>query len=69
MLPADCAERFAHVRPLGAGGFGEVHLAIQLGLGREVVIKVLREFTDLELIQRFEREAQLPAQLGHPGIQ
>ncbi len=56
--------------PLGAGGMGEVYRATDTKLQREVAIKVLPgDFTkDRERLARFEREAQLLAQLHHPNI-
>ncbi len=55
---------------LGEGGMGEVYRATDTRLKREVAIKVLsQEFTeDKERLARFEREAQLLAQLHHPNI-
>jgi Tol biopolymer transport system component len=55
---------------LGEGGMGEVYRATDSKLKREVAIKVLPvAFTaDPERLARFEREAQLLAQLHHPHI-
>jgi len=55
---------------LGEGGMGEVYRATDTKLQRQVAIKVLpAAFTeDKERLQRFEREAQLLAQLHHPNI-
>src|SRR5438105_1636650 len=55
---------------LGAGGMGEVYRAHDSKLKRDVAIKVLpAAFTeDPERLARFEREAQLLAQLHHPNI-
>jgi eukaryotic-like serine/threonine-protein kinase len=55
---------------LGEGGMGEVYRAHDTKLKRDVAIKVLpATFTeDKERLQRFEREAQLLAQLHHPNI-
>jgi Tol biopolymer transport system component len=55
---------------LGEGGMGEVYRATDSKLKREVAIKVLpAAFTnDPERLARFEREAQLLAQLHHPHI-
>jgi tRNA A-37 threonylcarbamoyl transferase component Bud32/dipeptidyl aminopeptidase/acylaminoacyl peptidase len=70
-LPAGA--RFNHyeiLSPLGEGGMGEVYRASDTKLDRQVAIKVLPEaFTqDPERLARFEREAQLLAQLHHPNI-
>src|SRR5690349_3658019 len=55
---------------LGEGGMGEVYRATDSRLKREVAIKVLpAAFTaDAERLARFEREAQVLAQLHHPNI-
>jgi len=55
---------------LGEGGMGEVYRATDTKLRRDVAIKVLpAAFTeDKERLARFEREAQLLAQLHHPNI-
>ncbi len=55
---------------LGEGGMGEVYRAHDSRLKREVAIKVLPAafVADQERLARFEREAQLLAQLNHPNI-
>ncbi len=55
---------------LGSGGFGRVYRARDLGLEREVAIKVLHPAltADLGVVERFRREAQLAARLSHPNI-
>lgn len=55
---------------LGQGGMGIVYLARHPRLPRSVALKLLnREVsTDPELVRRFEREADVVAQLEHPGI-
>lgn len=68
-LGAALAPRYRLIRKLGAGGMGEVHLAEDLSLGREVAVKVLRRnlATDL-FIAKLRDEARIVAQLSHPGI-
>ncbi|WP_084472723.1 serine/threonine-protein kinase [Nocardia alba] len=57
-------------RVLGQGGMGTVYLAEHPRLPRSVALKLLnREFSaDQELQRRFEREADVVAQLDHPSI-
>jgi serine/threonine-protein kinase len=55
---------------IGSGGFGRVYRARDLGLEREVAIKVLHPqlTADPGVMERFRREAQLAARLRHPNI-
>ncbi len=55
---------------LGAGGMGEVWLARDSKLGRDVALKVLPPHLagDVERMGRFQREAQMLASLNHPNI-
>jgi Tol biopolymer transport system component len=55
---------------IGAGGMGEVYKATDTRLNRTVAIKVLPpHFADnVDMKQRFEREAQTIAGLNHPNI-
>ena len=61
---------FRLLRLLGRGGMGEVFLAQDLKLGRQVALKLLpRGFeADPERLRLFEREARAAAALNHPNI-
>lgn len=61
---------FEIIGMVGKGGMGEVYLARDTRLGRDVAIKVLPEnfAKDEERLSRFEREARLLASLNHPNI-
>ena len=58
------------LRPLGAGGMGEVYRARDARLGRDVALKVLPAdyVRDTDRLARFEREARMLASLNHPHI-
>lgn len=62
--------RFRLLRLLGSGSFGEVYLAYDPKLDRQVAIKVARQdrVSDPQDVQRFFREARAVAQFKHPHI-
>jgi tetratricopeptide (TPR) repeat protein len=60
--------RFELLRPLGAGGMGEVWLARQDGLERHVAVKILPSATHRPSIDRLRREAQALARIRHPYV-
>jgi TolB-like protein len=68
-LTAALAGRFAIERELGQGGMATVYLARDLKLPRMVAVKVLRrELAEVLGTERFLREIQTVAGLGHPHI-
>src|SRR5215475_10119133 len=58
------------LEPLGRGGMGEVHLALDTRLRRKVAVKLLpAEFTtDDGRVRRFAQEARAASALNHPNI-
>lgn len=58
------------IRPVGQGGFGIVYLAYDLQQNRNVALKLPRMDTiaNQDRRDRFEREAQICADLDHPAI-
>jgi hypothetical protein len=63
--------RYRLLRRAGAGACGEVFLARDEELGREVAVKLFREFSGHQAVAalaRFEREAKLLAQHPHPAV-
>lgn len=62
--------RYVLGRFLGSGGMGEVYLAHDEVLDRDVALKVLRSHYagDEEFAERFRREARSAAGLSHPNI-
>ncbi|MCB0882405.1 MAG: serine/threonine protein kinase [Thermoleophilia bacterium] len=62
--------RYAVRRLIGRGGMGDVFLAWDTRLERDVAVKQLRpEFvTDPDVLARFDREAHALARVSHPGV-
>lgn len=66
--PEQCS-RYTLTRVYGEGGLGQVWLAIDPSLKREVALKNIRPGKDTALArQRLIREAQITGQLEHPNI-
>jgi tetratricopeptide (TPR) repeat protein/tRNA A-37 threonylcarbamoyl transferase component Bud32 len=55
---------------LGEGGMGIVYKARHTKMNRIVALKVIRKerLTNPEVVQRFEREVEMAAQLAHPNV-
>ncbi len=54
---------------IGVGGIGEVYLARDTKLGRDVAVKILsEELANAVARRRFQREAQMASALNHPHI-
>ncbi len=72
-MPIAPNTQFAHyeiLAPLGKGGMGEVYLAHDARLDRQVALKLLpAEVTqDADRVRRFEQEAKAVSALNHPHI-
>ncbi len=63
------ADRYDVGEIMATGGMGTVYRATQLGLGRPVALKVLRQHSswDRDTVQRFHREAKTMSLLVHPN--
>ncbi|HYQ28687.1 MAG TPA: serine/threonine-protein kinase, partial [Polyangiaceae bacterium] len=63
-------EKYVLLRPLGAGGMGEVWVAHHLNLDIDVAIKFIGSLgaTEPGLADRLLEEARNTARLGHPAI-
>ena len=62
--------KYEIVRPLGKGAMGQVYLAHDTMLDRDVALKVMAAqiADDPELKSRFEREARAVAKMTHPNL-
>src|SRR5437868_13245212 len=61
---------FELVRRIGVGGMGQVYLARQKSLKRQVAIKILREelAANVSSLRRFQAEAEAVANVTHANI-
>jgi eukaryotic-like serine/threonine-protein kinase len=62
--------RYEIINALGAGGMGEVYLAQDTRLGRQVALKLLPTHLsgDRDRLRRFEQEARAASSLNHPNV-
>ena len=62
--------KYRIVEKIGSGGMADVYKGLQVGLEREVAIKVLPPAyaKDVQMVKRFKRESQATAKLSHPNI-
>ncbi len=68
--PGSRLDAYEIVAPLGRGGMGEVWLARDRKLNRQVALKVLpADLTqDLSRVARFQQEARAASALNHPNV-
>ena len=70
LAAGDRLDSYEILRPLGAGGMGEVWLARDLRLERHVAVKALPPdlTADPTRVKRFEQEARAASGLNHPNV-
>jgi serine/threonine protein kinase/formylglycine-generating enzyme required for sulfatase activity len=67
---ARVADRFDLEKKLGAGAFGEAHVALDSQTGQKVVLKLIHPqyANNLELVERFRREIRALELVKHPCV-
>jgi serine/threonine-protein kinase len=70
LLIGQLINHYRIIAPLGVGGMGEVYLAEDTVLGRQLALKLLPTYFSRESarLRRFEQEARLASTLTHPNI-
>src|SRR5437867_2584718 len=70
LAPGTRLGRYEIRAKIGEGGMGEVYLARDTQLGRDVAVKILPSSysDDVERLHRFEQEACAASALNHPNI-
>jgi serine/threonine protein kinase len=66
--PGSGPGRYRILKTHGSGGLGVVYKALDAELHREVALKTVRSELSPESRRRFLREAEITAQLEHPGV-
>ncbi len=69
LLGKTIANKYRIGEMIGEGGMAKVFKATQVGLDREVVIKIMQVLSSIESdLKRFERECKVTAQINHPNV-
>ncbi len=70
LKPGETLGAYRVVRPLGAGGMGEVYLVEHIHLRKNYALKILPAAicAEPQFVDRFRIEARVMADLEHPGI-
>jgi len=65
----EAIDNYKIISLIGRGGMGDVYLALDRQLHREVALKIVRRGLDTDdLVRRFQREERILASLNHPNI-
>lgn len=68
-VAGDVVDDYEIISLIGKGGMGEVYLATERTVRRQVAVKLVRGGLDREMLtRRFQREQELLASLNHPNI-
>ncbi len=67
-IPKPPDARYALRTLLGKGGMGEVWLAHDTRIDREIAVKLMRGSKDEQAVARFLREARVQGRLEHPSV-
>ncbi len=63
-------QRYTDLKPLASGGMGQILLATDPKIGRQVAIKILHteRNSNRQALRRFRREVEITGRLEHPNI-
>jgi serine/threonine protein kinase len=67
-IPKPPDARYALRALLGKGGMGEVWLAHDTRIDRDIAVKLMRGSKDADAVARFLREARVQGRLEHPSV-
>ena len=70
LSPGTVISHYNIIEKIGAGGMGEVYLAEDTKLNRNVALKILLSqfFDNADRLARFSREAQTAAKISHANV-